>query len=261
MSPINGHNGDVIQKMLARRPKTPSPSNQEANTTMTTTLHAEIVDDNGVTVGTVCGHECRVADHVATTDRNAVNCSACEPDVIGTIDLPARTITDASYETAAWYRTFEHDAQTVKVRARAGTWAVYSIVGRTTREHFPTLYYGVSTGGGRMGDCDEPSTYVVQTYDYLAAAMAEAGGLKLADGFEIEESFFDHPVCCSGSVVDHSQPIGHRYTACGCDVHEDAHGEPTLTERSKNGFLPFGYLPGVKNTKRHIKVVAKGAIV
>ena len=173
---------------------------------------------------------------------------------IGTIDLAAATIHRADFETAAWYETFEHEAQTVEVR-RSGQWMIYTIQGRTTHEHFPTLFGGVATGGGNIGPCDKPSTYTVQMYDYIAAGMVEAGRIDLANGHEIEESYFDHPVSCSGYIADNTQPIGHRYSACACELHEDAHYQPTLTERNKNGFLPFGYVPGVKNTKRHIKIV------
>ena len=177
-------------------------------------------------------------------------------NVIGTIEFwHAGTMHDASYETAAWYRTFEYEAQTVEVRL-VGNFATYTIQGRDTHEHFPTLFGGVATGGGRIGPCDQPSTYTVRLYDYVAAEMVEAGTLKLAEGFEIRESFFDHPVSCSGYVTDHSAPIGHKYSPCGCEVHEDAHYQPTKTERNERGFLPFGYVPGAKERKRHIKIVA-----
>ena len=175
-------------------------------------------------------------------------------EVIGTIDVQAGTIHDASFETAAWYRTFEHPAQTVEVR-RSGQWVLYTIVGRTTYEHFPSLFGGVAIGGGRIGECDEPSTYTVQLYGYEAAAMVEAGTLELADGYRVEESFFDHPVSCMGYTTDFEASGYDRYPACEHDAHEDAHGN-LVTERNTRGNLPFGYVPGVKDRKRHIKIVA-----
>ena len=177
--------------------------------------------------------------------------------VVATIDLPAGTIHDAGYETAAWYRTFEYDAQTVEVRL-SGNFALYKIEGRTTHEHFPSLWGGVPTGGGTMGDCDKPSTYSVQTYDYLMAARAEAGEAKLTDDYRIRESFCDHPEVCSGSVTNYEVPVmtAGRYAPCEHDSHDDPHGAP-ITERNARGNLPHGYAPGVKTTKRHIKIVAR----
>lgn len=49
-----------------------------------------------------------------------------------------------------------------------------------------------------------------------------------------------------------SKPVD---VACEHDVHEDAHYRPTVTERNARGHLPFGYAPGVKDRKRHIKLV------
>ncbi len=172
---------------------------------------------------------------------------------IGTIAIEAGE-RQRSYETAAWYRTFEYDAQTCDVTTD-GRWVFYKIQGRDTYEHFPSLFAGVATGGGRIGEIDEASTFVVQLYDYIAADMVEQGIIELAEGFKIEESYFDHPVSCSGYVTDHSAPIGQRYSPCECEVHEDAHFQPTRTDRNDRGFLSFGYKPGVKNTKRHIKIV------
>jgi hypothetical protein len=187
------------------------------------------------------------------TNNTTTTTTAASP-VIGTIDLPGGTISDKSYETAAWYRIFEYDAQTVEVHL-VNNWAIYTIEGRTTHEHFPSLFAGVATGGGTMGDCDKASTYTVQMYDFNAAAMVEAGDLTLASGWEITESFHDHPVYCSGYKTDYTKPSGERYLACEHDSHENAHGM-LVADRNKRGFLAHGYIPSVKNRKRHIKITA-----
>lgn len=171
---------------------------------------------------------------------------------VGTVHVPAGTIHDASYECAAWYRTFTHPAQTVEVRM-SGEWILYTIQGRTTHEHFPSLWGGVAIGGGTMGDCNKPSTYHVQLYNYVAAAMVEQGKIDLSPGFRIQETYFDHPVSCMGYVTSYNPT---RYSPCPHEVHEDAHYRPTLTTRNDRGFLPFGYAPGVKDRKRHVKIVA-----
>ena len=175
--------------------------------------------------------------------------------VVATMDIPAGTVHDASYETAAWYRTFEYDAQTVEVRL-ASNFACYKIVGRTTHEHFPSLFGGVATGGGTMGDCDKESTYDVQTYNYNAAAMVEAGDMVLTDAATIKESFCDHSDYCRGSQTDYTVEIGTagRHVACDHDSHEDYRGN-IVTERDARGFLPSGYVPDSAVTKRHIKIV------
>jgi hypothetical protein len=182
------------------------------------------------------------------------NTTTTTKPAVATMDIPAGTIHDASYETAAWYRTFEHEAQTVEVRL-GGQFAVYTIVGRTTHEHFPTLFGGNATGGGTMGACDKPSTYGVQTHGYNAAEMVEAGDMVLTNGATIEESFFDHRTFCSGSITNYGEKIGARHSPCEHDAHEDAHGK-IVTARSDRGNLGHGYAPGVTNRKRHIKIVA-----
>jgi hypothetical protein len=175
---------------------------------------------------------------------------------IGTITVPAGTIHEASYETASWYTTFVHETQTVEVRlAPDGKYAFWKIEGRHTYEHFPSSFGGVQYGGGRMGPIDRPAVHRVQIYSYEAAAMVEAGTIQLADGYEIQERYFDHPISCSGY---HYEPVDGRAVpvACEHDVHEDAHYQPTRIGRSPRGFLPFGYAPGVKERKRHIRIVA-----
>lgn len=174
--------------------------------------------------------------------------------VIGTIDVPAGTIHDASYETAAWYRTFEYEAQTCNVTLR-GNFVDYTIVGRTTHEHFPSLFGGVATGGGTMGDCDKPSSYAVSPYNYTAAEMVEAGRMTLTDAAEIKESFCDHHDYCLGHVSDYSKAIGEdgRHGPCDHEFHLDAHYVPTY-ERNARGNLASGYTEDF-TTKRHIKIV------
>lgn len=178
--------------------------------------------------------------------------------LLGTLDIEAGTITNRSYETASWWTTFEHEAQTVEVRS-AGSFVVWGIEGRTTHEHFPSSFGGVQYGGGTMGPCDRPGRHGVQIYGYEAAKLAESGVLKLADDVEVVESFYDHPVSCSGysyeGVEGRAVPV-----ACECELHEDAHGRPTIAERGARGFLPFGYVPGVKDRKRHIEIVEKTAV-
>ena len=177
---------------------------------------------------------------------------------VATIDIPAGTIHDASFECAAWYRTFEHEAQTCEVRL-AGNFVVYSIVGRQTHEHFPSMFGGNATGGGTMGDCDKPSTYGCQIYNYSAAAMVEAGEMVLVEGASIAESFCDHPEYCGGHVTNYGVPIGTpgRHGPCEHEAHEDHDGARVLTERNERGNLPRGYAPGVRNRMRHVKIVAE----
>lgn len=174
--------------------------------------------------------------------------------VAATMTIVANTIHDASYPAAAWYRTFEHEAQTVEVRL-SGNFACYRIVGRTTHEHFPSLFGGVATGGGTVGDCDKPSTYSVQTYGYEAAKMVEDGKMKLVDGYEISESFCDHPQFCSGYETVYAADGSSTFEQCGCPHHVDGFGELQTGKRSPRGFLAGGYVPGAKTTKRHIKIV------
>jgi len=163
--------------------------------------------------------------------------------VVATITVPAGVIHDASYECAAWYRTFEYDAQTCEVRL-SGNFACYKLVGRTTHEHFPSLFGGVAAGGGTMGDCDIPSSLGRQIYNYNAAEMVEAGDMVLTDAAEIVESFCDHSDYCLG------------HADCTHDSHDDPHGK-SLTERNARGNLPSGYVPNSAVTKRHIKIVAR----
>jgi hypothetical protein len=174
--------------------------------------------------------------------------------IIGTIELPAGTIHDASYETAAWYRKFEYDTQTVEVYLNAGS-AFWKVDGRTTYKHFPTLFGGVATGGGTIGECDEAGTYTVRVDNHVAAAMVEAGEITLTDGFEIVESFYGSPIGCRGYSADYGsgEPV---YTACDHELHFDLYGRPTRIERDARGFLPFGYTSGPKERKRHIRIEA-----
>tara|TARA_R110000824_G_scaffold3513_3_gene16571 strand:- start:2598 stop:3158 length:561 start_codon:yes stop_codon:yes gene_type:complete len=174
--------------------------------------------------------------------------------VAATMTIDANTIHDAGYPTAAWYRTFKHEAQTVEVRL-SGNFACYRITGRTTHEHFPSLFGGVATGGGTVGDCDKPSTHSVQTYGYMAAKMVEDGRMELADGYEISESFCDHPEYCLGYETVYAADGSSTFGRCGCPHHVDGSGELQTGERSSRGFLARGYAPGVKTTKRHIKIV------
>lgn len=175
-------------------------------------------------------------------------------NVIGTIQVPAGEIHRANYETAAWYTTFVNEAQECEVVMDRRGDVSWTIQGRRTYEYFPSLWGGVAIGGGRIGPCDEPDTHTVYAYGYTAAAMVEAGEIALHDGYRVEESFFDHPVSCSGYTIEGVDGKA-VYTACEHDLHEDAHYRPTVTERSSRGFLPFGYAPGVKDRKRHIRVV------
>ena len=177
--------------------------------------------------------------------------------VVATMNIPAGTIHDASYTVAAWYRTFEYDAQTVEV-SLSGNFACYKIVGRTTHEHFPSLFGGVATGGGTMGDCDKESTYTVQTHNYNAAELVEAGDMVLTDAATIKESFCDHSDYCRGSqttyTTDDDGNTTSSHGACDHDSHDNPHGK-SLIERCARGFLSSGYVPDSAVTKRHIKIV------
>jgi hypothetical protein len=178
--------------------------------------------------------------------------------VIGTIEVPAGTIHDASYECAAWYRTFEYPAQTCEVYYGT-TWVSWKLEGTTTHEHFPSLFGGVATGGGTMGDCDKASTYYVSPYNYSAAEMVEAGKITLNDAARVNVSSHDHHDYCMGYTTDYDVAIGSggdRYPSCSHDVHLDAHHMPT-TVRNERGNLVRGYTVSF-TTKRHIKIALKG---
>ena len=178
--------------------------------------------------------------------------------IIGTIEVPAGTL-QRSYETAAWYQTFEHEAQTCEVRSNGDKhgFVTYTIVGRNTYNHFPSLFAGVATGGGDIGEVDEAATFVVQIYNYSAAALAEDGVIVLDDEVAgVEVTYFDHPVYCSGYVTDHAVEVGSggdRYPGCEHESHDDPHGA-LLAVRDDRGHLPRGYVTGVKDRKRHAHI-------
>ena len=178
--------------------------------------------------------------------------------IIGTIEVPAGT-RQQSYEVAAWYRTFEHEAQTCEVHSDGNKFGnvTYRIEGRYTYNHFPSLFGGVATGGGDIGEIDEPGTFGVQIYNYGAAALVEEGLMVLDDEVAgVEVTYFDHPVYCAGYVTDHAVEIGSggdRYPACEHESHDDPHGA-LLAERDDRGHLPRGYVTGVKDRKRHAHI-------
>ena len=182
-------------------------------------------------------------------------------NVIGYLTVEAGT-SRKSYETAAWYITFEYPAQTVPVVAHSGrTTCGYRLEGRETYEYFPSLYGGVATGGGNIGEIDRPGTHAHIIYDYQVAEWVAEGDTKfeLAEGYELRTTRMEHPIPCGGNVrvSDPDAVHGSRCVPCDCRVHLDAQKNPTLTERNNKGFLPFGYQSEAFKLKTHHKIVPK----
>lgn len=179
------------------------------------------------------------------------------PNVIGTITVAAGEATK-SFETAAWSETIEYPAQTVDVILSDDEQAVvYAMHGRIVHENFPSLFGGVPTGGGNVGPCDREGAYTVQLYPYQAAAMALAGTIELAEGWEVRSRQHRHPVSCRGYryVEGGNLEIEH----CDHEEHVDYLGAPV--ERTGRGHLAWGYVPGEGELKVHHRLARVGSPV
>ena len=170
-------------------------------------------------------------------------------ETIGFIHVEAGT-KRRSYETAAWYRTFTHSSQIVPLNLANGN-VTYRLEGKDTFQHTPTLFAGVATGGGTMGPIDEPSTYVVQLYEFQVAQRVamQSANIVLNEGWAVHQETRAHPVSC----------LGHRYidgksVPCEHEHHLDHRGKIRDT-RNKRGFLGHGYVPGGYKTVLHHRFV------
>lgn len=86
------------------------------------------------------------------------------------------------YECAAWYQTLAlepgtYDVEPVTIRGTAvpdGQRPYYGKVTIPCREvydFFPSLFGGVATGGGRIGECDRAGSYTVSPYWYVLEGL------------------------------------------------------------------------------------------
>jgi hypothetical protein len=169
---------------------------------------------------------------------------------IGTINIPAGTI-HKTYETAAWYTTFEYGPQICDLILANGR-VSWTLNGTDTYEYFPSLAGGVAVGGGRIGPILRASTYTGSGYDYEYARLASEPNseIVLDPGWTVDISKYDHQVFCLGYVTRYNAGLQVSETV-PCLHNEHIHRGQSVTRKGE--YVPSGYVPGEYNSKLHYR--------